>query len=107
MKWLTLDWIKQHSRIDYDCEDSLLTLYGESAEATVLNVCNRTYDDLLENFGTQDEDGNTTVPAPIMQASLMLVDLSYTQRNPISPTNLSVVPYTFDLLIKPYMKLTY
>ena len=38
MKWLTLDWIKQHSRIDFDCEDDLLELYGEAAEEAVLNV---------------------------------------------------------------------
>ena len=38
MKWLKIDYIKQHSRIDYDCEDGLLELYGESAEETVLNV---------------------------------------------------------------------
>ena len=31
MKWLTIEYIKQHSRIDYDCEDELLELYGEAA----------------------------------------------------------------------------
>ena len=98
MKWLKIDYIKQHSRIDFDCEDGLLELYGESAEETVLNVINRTYDELVEQGGGE-------VPAPIVQASLMLVDLSYKYRSPISPENLSMVPYTFDLLIKPYMKL--
>ena len=69
MKWLTLDYIKQHSRIEYDCEDELLTLYGEAAEETILNICSRTYEDL--------KGANTTVPSAIIQASLMLVDLSY------------------------------
>ena len=41
MKWLTLEWIKDHSRIDFDCEDELLELYGASAEDTVLNVIAR------------------------------------------------------------------
>ena len=36
----------------------------------------------------------------------MLVDLSYQQRSPVSPVSMYAVPYTFDLLIKPYMKLT-
>ena len=35
----------------------------------------------------------------------MLVDISYTYRSAISPTNVSMVPYTFDVLVKPYMKL--
>ena len=43
MKWLSIDYIKQHSRIDYDCEDGLLEMYGDSAEDTVLNVIARDY----------------------------------------------------------------
>lgn len=97
MKYLTLEFIKAHSRIDYDCEDDLLELYGESAETTVLNHINRSYDDLVEAFGT--------VPKPIMQATLMLVDVSYQYRSPVNATSVSVVPYTFDILLKPYMQL--
>lgn len=99
MKWLTLDFIKSHSRIDYNCEDNLLELYGESAEETVLNICNRTYDDLIETY--------ESIPAPLYHAALMLVELGYQVRNPISMTNLYVVPYAFDMLVKPYMILTY
>jgi hypothetical protein len=36
----------------------------------------------------------------------MLCDVSYQYRSPISINNLSIVPYTFDLLVKPYMRLT-
>lgn len=106
MKWLEIDYVKQHSRIDYDCEDALLELYAESAEEMVLNTLGRTYDDLLENFGIEHSDGTKHVPAAIVQASLMLVDSSYTNRSPISPTNMYQVPYTYDFLVKPYMKLT-
>lgn len=106
MKWLEIDYIKQHSRIDYDCEDALLELYAESAEEMVLNTLGRTYEDLLESFGIDQPDGSKHVPAAIVQASLMLVDSSYTNRSPISPTNMYQVPYTFDFLVKPYMKLT-
>ena len=98
MKWLTIDYIKQHARIEYDCEDSLLELYGESAEQTVLSYLNRSYQDVLNNWGK--------VPEPVMQASLMLVDTWYTYRCPASSVNMSMVPYTFELLIKPYMRLT-
>lgn len=95
MKFLTLEYIKQHSRIDYDIEDDLLELYGASAEDTTLNMLNRSYENLIETYGE--------VPSAIMQAALMLVDVSYSQRSPISPQNMSVVAYTFDALIKPYM----
>lgn len=97
MKFLNIDYIKQHSRICSDCEDGLLELYGESAEDTLLNYLGRTYEDIMEEY---DE-----VPAPLRQAALMLVDVSYTYRSPVTPANMSVVPYTFDPLVKPYMKL--
>ena len=101
MKWLTIDYIKQHSRIDYDCEDDVLHLYGESAEETVLNVIARTDDEVVEQFGTKGKK----VPAALIHASLMLVDLAYTQRSPISQPNIYTVPYAFDMMVKPYMKL--
>lgn len=101
MKWLKTDYIKQHSRIDYDCEDGLLELYGESAEETVLNVINRTYDEVVAKFGTEDKP----IPAALIHASLLLVEVSYTQRGPISQQNMYTVPYAFDMLVKPYMKL--
>ena len=97
MKWLTLEQIKQQLRLDDDIENELLTSYGESAEATVLNYLNRSYQDLIDTYGK--------VPVPVVHASLMLVDVSYQYRSPINPTNISLVPYTFDILMKPYMRL--
>lgn len=98
MKWLTLDDIRQHTRLDYTDEDPVLELYGTAAEETILSVLNRSYQDLLEHYGD--------IPAPIRKATLMLVDLSYAERSPASTQNMSAVPYTFDLLVKPYMRLT-
>ena len=97
MKWLTLEWIKKHSRIDFDCEDDLLELYGESAEDTVLNVIARSYTEVIEQYGE--------VPKPLFVAALMLVEVSYTQRAPITQQNMYTVPYAFDMMVKPYMKL--
>ena len=97
MKWLTLEWIKKHSRIDFDCEDTLLELYGESAEDTVLNVIARSYTEVIEHYGE--------VPNPLFVAALMLVEVSYTQRGPIAQQNMYTVPYAFDMMVKPYMKL--
>ena len=99
MKWLTLERIKQQLRIepDFNEEDDLLEEYGESAEEVLLNYLNRSYEDVIEVYGH--------VPAPLRHASLMLVDTSYQYRSPVSAQNMSLVPYTFDLLIKPYMRL--
>ena len=97
MKWLSLEWIKAHSRIDFNNEDSLLELYGSSAESTILNLCNRTAEDLIDEYGE--------IPPPLYEAALMLVEMSYTQRSPVSQTQ----PYpvlAFDIKVKPYMKLT-
>ena len=76
----------------------MLNLYGEAAEDTVLNYIGLSYDELLQKYSGK-------VPKPIVQAALMLVDTSYQYRSPITPGNVSLVPYTFDLLLKPYVKL--
>lgn len=99
MKWLTLEIIKQQLRIEtsFTEEDALLESYGSAAEDVVLNYLNRPYSDIIESYGK--------VPAPIVQASQMLVDVSYQYRSPISVTGISQVPYTFDTLLRPYMHL--
>lgn len=97
MKYLTLEMIKQHSRIEFDCEDALLALYADAAEETVLNILDRSYEDLVNEYGQ--------VPRSVVQATLMLVDNSYLNRSPASPQQLYLVPYTIDVLLKPYMNL--
>lgn len=97
MKYLKIDYIKAHSRIDFDCEDAELELYGTGAEDTILYLCNRTYENLIGAYGE--------VPAAIIQVTLELVCNSYEHRSPASPQNLSAVPYNFDLLAKPYILL--
>jgi uncharacterized phage protein (predicted DNA packaging) len=102
MKWLSISDIKKHSRIDYDCEDALLELYGNAAEETVLNIMGYSgFEDFESVYGTDP----SKVPAPIRQAALILVDTSYMQRTAITPQQLYTVPYAFDMLIKPYMRL--
>lgn len=99
MKWLTLPRIKQQLRIEADFteEDDLLEMYGESAEEVLLNYLNRSFDDVMEVYGR--------MPSPLTHAALMLVDTSYQYRSPVSAQSMSLVPYTFDILVKPYMRL--
>lgn len=100
MKWLTLSKIKQQLRLDpaYDLEDAELELYGESAEDTLLQMLDRSYEDVMEVYGR--------VPGPLVHASLLLVSQSYEHREAVTMQTLSLVPYGLDLLIKPYMRLT-
>ena len=103
MEYLTLEYIKKHSRIDFDCEDDLLELYGNSAENAMAQVLNRGKNatemvaSLTEDFGK--------VPEPIINATLELVDQSYMHRSPADPQQMYYVLYGFDFKVKPYMKL--
>ena len=99
MKWLTLEMIKAQCRIekDFTLEDGLLCGYGEGAEGAILELCGRTYEDLIETYGK--------VPPQLVNASLLLVAQSYKEREPSSAQNLSVVPYGFDIMVKPFVKL--
>ena len=100
MKWLTLDKIKDHLRIerDFTLEDERLTDFGNDAEEMVLNDIGRSYTELIELYGE--------VPSPLVTASLLLVDASYQHREPMSTQNLYLVGYGYDKRVKPYMKLT-
>ena len=100
MKFLTLEQIKAQCRIeeDFTLEDPKLTLYGDSAEQVVFNMCQRPYEDFIETYGA--------IPQDVVHAALLLVTASYEHNAAVSMQNLSMVPYGFDMLIKPYMRLT-
>lgn len=99
MKWLDLNQIKQQLRIepDYTDEDTLLTKYGESAEDTILNICRRTYDGFLSEYGN--------IPSDLVEASLLLVTVSYEHRAAVTQYQMYSVGYAFDMKVKPYMRL--
>lgn len=97
MKWLKVEYIKQHSRLDYDCEDALIELYASAAEDAILAICRRTYENVIDEFGS--------VPTTIVEASLLLTDHLYENRTVASQNNISPVPYTFDLMVKEYVVL--
>lgn len=103
MKWLTLEDIKKQLRIepDFTDDDALLIRYGDSAESVILNITGRTYEELKSMNRLGDD-----IPADIWEATVMLVTLSYEQRSPVSMQNMNAIPYSFDMKVKPYMKLT-
>ena len=97
MKWLTLDWIRSHSRLLRDeKEDDLLELYGNAAEEAVLNIINRSYTEVIEQWGE--------VPKGLYVAALMQVEASYDHRSAVSQQQLYDVP-GFSIHVKPYIKL--
>ena len=98
MKWLTLERIKHQLRIepDFHDEDDILELYGDSTEDAIMEVLNRSYEELYEVYGR--------IPAPVVHASLMLVAQSYKDREKDLVQQVNANP-TFSLLLKPYMRL--
>jgi hypothetical protein len=98
LKYLTLEYIRSHSRIDYDCENEIIEKYAAAAENSILRLLNRTIDDLMEANGGE-------VPDEVMVATMELTDNLIRHRSPIEQTALSVVPYNFDLMLRPHMVL--
>ena len=96
MKYLTLEYIKAHSRIDCDCEDDLIDAYGSAAEDTIIGLLNRSLEDLKATNGG-------VVPNPVIVATLQLTENLIQHRSNIEQVGLSTVPYSFDMMIKPYM----
>lgn len=96
MTIVSLEEIKANSRIEGNAEDTLLESLGEAAEVTVLNLIERTQEDIESEFGK--------VPAPIRQAILMYADHLYNHRGIVNPTALYNVPYSIDAMIKPYIR---
>ena len=105
MKFLTIDYIKQHSRLDFDCEDQLLELYGDSAEETLAGLLNRgkTVEEMVESL--EQEYGK--VPARCYHAALMLVEQAYNLRGATSPVAQNPNPDGIELLLKPLIKLAH
>lgn len=103
MQFLSLVYIKMHSRIDFSCDDPTLEEYGDAAEETLAGLLNRgkTVEKMVESL--VEEYGK--IPAAIYVAGQQLVEQQYDHKSSTSPQHMSIVPYGFDLLIKPYMKL--
>ena len=100
MNFLTLEDIKLQCHLDdWQMEEQhpLLERYGAAAEGSVLRCCNRTLEDLYENYGK--------VPDEFHVAALMIAKDMYDHRG--TNTAMAVNPLaTFDLLLRPFVKLT-
>lgn len=94
MKFLTLEGIKKHLRIDDDYEDELLTLYAESAAQEALNFMERTLESIYEEYGD--------IPADIKLACYCRVGTAYKYREDITDRNLYRLPYLWEAKLMKY-----
>jgi len=100
MKFLTFNEIKAQLRLDdaqAEEEQTLLEMYGESAEDAVLEIIRRPLIDVILTYNG--------LPKRLVQVTLLLVDEWYQHRAAAVPGALSPVPYAFDFMLKPMMRL--
>lgn len=95
MMIVTIEEVRKQCRVTDSSEDDLLILYAESAEQSVLNILNRSIESIAEDYGQ--------FPEPVKHAILLLAAHFYNVREPASTISMSSIPYTFDVLLKPYM----
>jgi hypothetical protein len=97
LKWLNLDAIHQHSRLDFNCEDAELLQMGMAAEQAILDLTRRTYANFIDTYGR--------IPDPIFNASLLLVQSLYKNRDAEDQRDSKDIAFGFAFLVKNYMYL--
>jgi hypothetical protein len=99
MKYLTLEQIKQHLRIDpwYRDDDIYLVDLGNVAETVV----ERHIDDDLAVIAS--ENGGE-LPSPLLHAMLFLVGNFYASRESVQYAATASVPLTYEYLIALYQR---
>lgn len=98
LKWLSIAAIHAHCRIDFNCEDAELEQYGMAAEQAILDLTRRTYENFIDTYGR--------IPDPIFNASLLLVQSLYKNRDAEEQRDSKEIAYGFQFLVKNYMALT-
>ena len=73
LRWLSVQAIHDHCHIDFNCEDAELEQFGIAAEQAILNLTRRTFENFIDTYGR--------IPDPIFNASLLLVQSLYKNRD--------------------------
>ena len=97
LRWLTIEAIKTHCRIDFDCEDSELEQFGVAAEQAILDLTRRTYENMIDTYGR--------IPDPIFNATLLLVQSLYKNRDAEEQRDSKEIAFGFSFMVKNYMYL--
>ena len=98
LKWLSIDAIHAHSRIDFNCEDAELEQMGITAEQAILDLTRRTFENFIDTYGR--------IPDPIFNASLLLVQNLYNNRDAEEQRDSKEIAFGFSFMVKNYMVLT-
>ena len=98
LKWLSLDAIHKHTRMDFNCEDAELEQFGMAAEQAILDLTRRTYENFIDTYGR--------IPDPIFNATLLLVQSLYKNRDAEEQRDSKEIAFGFSFMVKNYMVLT-
>lgn len=101
MKYLTFEQIKAQLRLDdeqAELERTRLEGMAEAAEEAVLAIMRRSLLDVILTYNG--------IPQRLTQCTLLLVDEWYQHRSPVEQGQLAPVPYAFDFMLKPMMRLS-
>ena len=98
LKWLSIDAIHAHCRIDFTCEDAELEQMGIAAEQAILDLTRRTFDNFIDTYGR--------IPDPIYNATLLLVQSLYKNRDAEEQRDSKEIAFGFCFMVKNYMVLT-
>lgn len=112
LRVVTLDELKLQMRVDLEEEDSIIEAYGIAAEDTVVNMTRRTLEELAV-IGKEETTGEVVTEADVREdfpsrlkiAVLMLAAHWYRNREPVATVAMNAVPYSLEVLVKPYRKL--
>ena len=97
LRWLSVDAIKTHCRIDFDCEDAELEQFGIAAEQAILDLTRRTYENFIDTYGR--------IPDPIFNATLLLAQSLYKNRDAEEQRDSKEIAFGFSFMVKNYMYL--
>lgn len=103
LRIVTLEDLKAQMRIDFTEEDNLVLIYGKAAEEAVVNATRRTIEELKSE--NESRTGNSDFPPMVYVCILMLAAQLYRTREPVSSLAQITVPYTYDYMLKPWIKL--
>ena len=97
LRWLNLDAIHQHCRIDFNCEDAELEQFGMAAEQAILDLTRRTNENFIDTYGR--------IPDPIFNTTLLIVQSLYTNRDAEEQRDSKEIAFGFAFMVKNYMYL--
>lgn len=95
--YVTAEEVKKQANVDFTADDEYISNLIEASEMAVENIINT-------KLSEYEAEGK--LAAPLRQAILLFAANLYENREPVSYGKTTVVPFTLNYLIMPYIKLT-